>query len=412
MNRFLPVTDEIGIYNPNLSVEKAQGNLIWFEDGQEPYFDLMMAYGSTNFGHCNPIIVSAVKKTTERLDNIPAFNTSERDELSSILVDYLPSKNKDYQVYYTVGGAKAVDASIKLARIFTKKNGVICFDGAFHGYISGLIGITDRGYFNESYDVIQNLQIFDLPFPDNNNGHSSDNVLSQLEKLLEEKNSEIGVLVIEPIQGASGFKQTDKRFFEELQKLAKRYQIVIIADEIQMGIGRTGLFYSFERYGFEPDIILLGKSLAGGFYPLSAIIARKEYFDLIGGNKSGLDSTFSNNAFGIAIAREVVRMIADQKILEKSQQSGKKFYDLVKDLQEKHPHLITNTSVIGLACGIQTPSTEKASLIKNKAFENKLIIQTAGTKGDYLKIAPSLLITEYELENAFDLLDFVFKSLE
>jgi len=411
MNNLLPITDEIGIYNPNLLVKKAQGSYIWFDGQDKPYLDLVMAYSSTNFGHCNPTIVKAVKKAAERLDNFPAFNTSERDDLSGELIDHLPFPGKDYQVYYTVGGAKAVDVSIKLARIFTKRHGVISFDGAFHGYINGLIGITDRGYFNESYDTIQNMQIFHLPFPDINIGPSIDVALTQLEDLIFKYREKIGAIILEPVQGAAGFRETERYFFEKLQEIANHHQIIIIADEIQAGIGRTGSFYSFERYNFQPDIVLLGKSLAGGYYPLSAIIARKEYFDNIGPDKSGLDSTFSNNAFGISIAREVVRMISDQKIFEKVQAKSILFRTLMSQLHQEYPTIVLKTSVVGLACGIQTPSSKIAALVKKRAFEKCLIIQTSGINGDYLKIAPSLLITEQELKQAFDLLGSVLANL-
>lgn len=402
MDVHLPATDEIHIYDPNLHVEKAKGNYIWFEKCEKPYFDLIMGYSSTNFGHCNPDIISAVKKASEIYDNIPAFNFRARDELSNKLINHLNRSDHDYQVYYTVGGAKSIDVSLKLAKFHTSKKGVICFDGAFHGYINSLVGVTDKAYFNDNYNLINNSDIYKLPFPDEKVHSSMDNTENQLKEILYKKSDQIGAILIEPVQGASGFRIAHKYFYRLLRDVSKRYNIVLIADEIQMGLGRTGLFYSYQHFDFDPDIITLSKSLAGGYYPLSAIIAKKKYFDKVGKEKPGFDSTFSNNAFGVSVANKVVDILLHDDFIENIKDKSLHFYSQMDNILQSYS-FIEHLNIIGMACGIKMKNKKIADAVKKNAFKNGLIIQTAGPSGQYIKIAPSLLITKTELDVAINL---------
>lgn len=403
----LPVVDETSIYDAKLMVEKASGNYIWFEHDPVPYFDLIMGYSSTNFGHNNPHIIKCVENALKRSDNIPAFNFRERASLSKKLLDFFPSGGAGYQVYYPVGGAKSVDTALKLAMLYKQSTDIISFSGSFHGYSLQTTAVTDQRFFNDQYKIFQN-QIICLDFPDVIKGMNYKKTISKLEDTL--KNTGIAAVIIEPIQGASGFRQADQKFFKELRRVTREHDVILIIDEIQTGVGRTGNFYAFSKFGIEPDIVLLGKSLAGGFYPLGAIIARREYFDKIGDRGSGFDSTFSNNIFGITIADGVMDYMQTNKILDKVKGQSIPFKQSMQKLTDKYS-FIKNISIVGLACAWEITDKATARAIKKKAFENHLIIQTAGTEGNYIKIAPALTITDEDLMSVFERLDAVLAQV-
>jgi len=396
-----PIVDETGLYNANLMIEKAAGHYIWFEGDSVPYFDLVMGYSSTNFGHNNPDIIRYIQKALQKGDNTPAFNFRERISLSKKLLDYLPFDNNNYQIYYPVGGAKAVETALKLAMLHTQKTKVISFRGGFHGYSKGAMSVTDQQFFNHHYSMF-NHEVVLIEFPDINKTSDYKEALDQLRDAIQEEPT--AAVIIEPIQGASGFRQAHKKFFQSLRKITQDHNIILILDEIQSGIGRTGEFYAFSKFSIQPDIVLLGKSLAGGFYPLSAVISKREYFDSVGNQKTGFDSTFSNNLFGIGIADKVMTYIKETNLLQKVQHQEKLFTRKMTQLKEKYS-FIKNISVIGLACAWELVDNATAQKVKQQAFQDHIIIQTAGIEGNYIKISPALTITDQELKLAISQLD-------
>jgi 4-aminobutyrate aminotransferase-like enzyme len=398
---FSPITDEVAMFNTEYRLDHALGSSVWLTNSPDKYTDLIMAYSSTNFGHCQPKIIEAVTQAANRADNIISFNDPQRDELSSRLISKLPFVAEDYQVYYAVGGAKGVDSAVKVARIASGKPGVICFANAFHGLASSLIGITDPKYVNSEHKVHQQ-DVFTLPFPVSDTEVDSSEVIKQLLALLD--TDEIGTIIIEPVQGAAGFLQAPSAFFAELQTIVTKHHLILIVDDIQMGMGRTGEFYSFGRYELKPDLVLLGKSLAGGYYPLTAMIGKRSIFNSVGPNRSGLDSTFSNNAFGIQIANKVTQLYDELNIEENVRNLSHLFSDGLDSLLSSYPQ-IQAVSLIGLAASLQFSDEEAAIGVKNSAFRNHLIVQTAGINGNYIKLSPCLLISPVELKQAMELLD-------
>ena len=152
-----PIVDETSEYDLNLMINKAKGNYIWFEGHKKPYFDLTMGYSSTNFGHNNPEIIGIVKTALQKADNVPAFNFRERISLSNQILNYLPFTTNDYQTYYPVGGAKAVEAALKLARLYTQRTTIISFKGAFHGYSISAMGVTDQHFFSSANCIFKHV---------------------------------------------------------------------------------------------------------------------------------------------------------------------------------------------------------------------------------------------------------------
>ena len=424
IERFNTPIDETVIYDPLSLVTKAKGSKIWIEGEDEPYIDLLMAYSSTNFGHANEYIMGFVKDAAERYDNVIAFNSASKIELSKKLVELLPNPGNKIP-YFPVGGTKAIEAAVKMAKAYTKKDTIVAFSGAFHGYSYAAMTFTDDGYIEKSQFGTYPGKVKKFPFPHKlavNAEEIARKILEDIESYLKSNHNEVAAILFEPIQGAAGFIIPPANFLKELVILAKKYNVVTICDEIQTGIGRTGTFYYINQLNIDPDVVLLSKSLAGGYYPLSAVIANKELYDAVDAKRSGFDSTFATNLFGIHIANRVVDYIKEKDILTTAQKTGETISSELKLIIKDFP-FIKDFDSIGMAYGfrVEAPSgkiedsSALAKRIKKEAFQNHLIIQTAGTNGDYIKMSPNFFISEDEirfiLENLKKLFNRIDKSL-
>ena len=413
--------DETTIYDPFALVVKAKGSFLWMDGQKMPYIDLLMSYSSTNFGHVNPTIVGFVKKAAEKVDNVIAFNSEYKIKLSQELIRMLPIAGNKV-VYYPVGGTKAIDAAIKLAKAYTKKDVVIAFDGAFHGYSYGGMSVTDGGYVQKKQFGTLPGPVKTFPFPHRLSKQAateSKTILHDIESYLRTHRTKVAAIIFEPIQGAAGFIIPPPAFLSGLISLAQKYGVVSICDEIQTGVGRTGTFYYINQIGINPDIVLLSKSLAGGYYPLSAVIANREIHGAVDDKHSGFDSTFATNLFGIDIAYHVVTYLNEKHILTQVHKTGEYFFSELQKITRKYS-FIQDLDHVGMAYGyrIVAPSNDTkdsaalAKWIKKSAFTEHLIIQTAGTQADHMKIAPNFFITKSEITTVMKKLDKVFSTVK
>lgn len=420
IERFNTPIDETVIYDPFSLVKTAKGSKIWIEGDEEPYFDLIMAYSSTNFGHSNDTILGFVKEAAERYDNIIAFNSASKIELSRKLVDLLPNPGNKIP-YFPVGGTKAIEAAVKMAKAYTKKDTIVAFSGAFHGYSYVAMTFTDDKYIEKSQFGTYPGKVKKFSFPHRlspNTEEITKEILEEIESFLKLNCNEVAAIIFEPIQGAAGFIIPPDHFLRDLIAIAKKYNIVTICDEIQTGVGRTGTFYYINQLNIDPDIVLLGKSLAGGYYPLSAVIANKELHDAVDLRHSGFDSTFATNLFGIYIANCVVDYFKEKEISATVQKTGKSISSKLK-LIIKDFSFIKDFDSIGMAYGfrVEAPSgkiegsSALAKRIKEEAFRNHLIIQTAGTNGDHIKLSPNFFISEAEIIFVMKKLTKLFNSI-
>jgi 4-aminobutyrate aminotransferase/(S)-3-amino-2-methylpropionate transaminase len=421
IERFNTPIDETVIYDPFSLVKTAKGSKIWIEGDEEPYIDLLMAYSSTNFGHANDDILGFVKEAAERFDNVIAFNSASKIELSRKLVELLPNPGNKIP-YFPVGGTKAIEAAVKMAKAYTKKDTIVVFSGAFHGYSYVAMTFTDDNYIEKSQFGTYPGKVKRFPFPHKLSVNAEEiarKILEDMESYLKLNHNDVAAILFEPIQGAAGFIIPPDKFLRDLVALAKKYDVITICDEIQTGIGRTGTFYYINQLNIDPDIVLLGKSLAGGYYPLSAVIANRELHDAVDAKHSGFDSTFATNLFGIYIANRVVDYIKEKDILTTVQKTGKTISSHM-ELTIKDYSFIKDFDSIGMAYGfrVEAPSgkiegsSALAKRIKKEAFKNHLIIQTAGTNGDHMKMSPNFFISEDEIRFFLKKLNKLFNIID
>lgn len=251
-----------------------------------------------------------------------------------------------------------------------------------------------------------------------NADQAAKNILKTIEAYLDKNCQLVAAIIFEPIQGGAGFIIPPDNFLKGLVKIAKKYKVVTICDEIQTGVCRTGTFYYSNQLNLDSDIILLSKSLAGGYYPLSAVIANKEIFDAVDASHSGFDSTFATNLFGIEIADKIIDYIEERDVLNTVQKTGKYLFSELKNLLENYS-FIKELDYMGMAYGyrVESPSgkmednTKLARRIKKEAFENHLIIQTAGVNVDRMKLAPNFFITNREIKDVLSKFKKVLDSI-
>ncbi len=379
-----------------------------------------MGYGSTNFGHVNDDILQFVKDAAEKYDNIIAFNSISKIDLGRKLVELLPHPGNKIP-YFPIGGAKAVDAAIKLAKAYTKKDTIIAFSGGFHGYSYGAMAATDDRYVEKIQFGTYPGKVKKFSFPHRcaeNAEELTKSILKNIEKYLELNSKEIAAIIFEPIQGAMGFIIPPDNFLKGLIEIAKKYEIVTICDEIQTGVCRTGTFYYINQLDIDPDIVLLGKSLAGGYYPLSAVIANRDLYEAVDKNRSGFDSTFSTNLFGIEIANHVIDYIHQKKVTKIVQETGRYLFSELQTLVKGY-NFIEEFDGIGMAFTykVEAPSGKVkdsralAKRIKKEAFKNHLIIQTAGVYGDRMKLTPNFFITKDDISIVIEKLRKTLKTV-
>lgn len=397
--------DESKMYNKFMVPHKAEGMWVWGMNDDEPYLDLIMGYSSINFGHKCPEIEKGVKEALESIIQINSFHSQSQIELSYYLSRKLSSEI-NYKVYYDLGGSNAVCDAIRLCRQFTGRQKIVAFEGAYHGssYDSG--AITDENFLNQEQYGYNSLRedVIRIPFPNPYKGIETDYCIDRLEEALKSDDKPAG-LFIEPIQGANGFIIPDNDFLQAVRELTLKYNVIMVDDEIQVGVGRTGSLYSIHNWNITPDIVLLSKSLAGSYYPLSAVIAREEIFNATSPKKTAFQSTFNNSPFGTYIALKTLEYAESNHIFENVGLLGKLLLNQLSFLNEIP--WIDNLRGIGLAIAFdivmnktdKQPDRILAKEFVEYAFENHILIYPCGVNDNVIKIAPPLNITKEEAED-------------
>ena len=394
--------DESKMYDKFLMPVKAKGMWVWFDGEEEPYLDLVLNYSSVNFGHCYPPIVEIAKKVIERVDQIHSFHSKDKLELSEYLAKKV-SLDENYKVYFNIGGSAAVSDAIRLCRYSTGKRYMISFDGSFHGVSHTAASVVDdRLVAKEQFGIPISDHTFFVPFPSRHNDVTVSYCLEKIEKLISD--NDVAGIIVEPVQGAGGFIIPKDSFLFELSELCKRCEVKLIIDEIQVGFGRAGSFFVYQQYGVtNPDIVLLSKSIAGGYFPVSAVIARSHLFDNVPVRGTAFQTTFNNSSFGLAIANELMKLVEKEKIIDNVPEKGD---ILLKKLSflSKSPY-VADLRGLGLAIAFdivdplsKLPSDKLAKIFVSQCLEEHVISYACGVNFNSIKIIPSLVITNEEID--------------
>ncbi len=390
---------------------RAEGACLYEADGTA-YLDFLSGYSVFNIGRNHPVVKKALQDALS-LD-LPNMVQMDSALLSGLLGEALVARTPPHldAVFFCNSGAEAIEGALKFARAHTGRAGFVALEGAFHGLSLGALSLMGSPHFREGFEPLlptcQHTPLSDLP---------------ALEKRLRPR--EVAALVVEPVQG-KGVHLPEATFLQNAQSLCRKYGTLLICDEIQTGLGRTGKMFGFEHADLEPDIITLAKSLSGGYVPCAAIIARRAIYQ---STFSRLDrcvvhsSTFGRNNLAMAAGLATLQVIDDESLVENSRRMGELLLARLRALMAKHS-VIKQVRGQGLILVIEfhEPQEMTARLgwkmlhrIETELFtqmvvthlftRHQILTQVAAHASDMLKILPPLIIGEREVEKFVTALD-------
>jgi len=411
------VSQSISIVHP-ISLSHGKNAEVWDTAGKR-YIDFVGGIGVLNLGHCHPRVVEAIREQATRLTHY-AFNAAPHApyiELMARLSDFIPVS---YPVsgMLTNSGAEAAENALKIVRGATGRTAVIAFDGAFHGRTLATLNLNGKvAPYKQRVGVLPG-PVYHLPYPSADNGVTCADALKALERLfsVEIDVEDVACFIIEPVQGEGGFLALDVEFAQALRRFCDEKQILLIADEIQSGFGRTGQRFAFSRLGIEPDLILLGKSIAGGV-PLGAVVGRKNLMDNL--PKGGLGGTYSGNPIACAAALATLEVMTDAHLHAWGAQQEAAIvrrYATWRD-QALSPYLGRLTGVgamrgIELANADGTPAPRQLTQLLGLARDAGLLLMPSGKARHIIRLLAPLTTEPAVLEEGLDILEACFKRLD
>ena len=399
---------------------KAEGCWVEGDDGKK-YLDFSCGTVVTNIGHRPPRVVKAAQAQLERF--IHAGCVFYYDSVVKLFEELTRITPGDIDMFFVANaGVEAVEGSLKLARWVTRRGGIICFRGAFHGRTLGAISITSsRVHYRKRYEPLL-PSVYRTPYPycyrcpmGQKEGKCSLECFQYLETMMDQDipTTDIGAVIMEPILGEGGYVVPPKSYMERLRELCDRHEFLLIFDEIQSGMGRAGKWFACEHFGVVPDIICIAKGIASGF-PLSAFGASKKLMQDWPPGAHG--TTFGGNPISCAAAVATIETIREDKLLEKCQELSPWIIEKLKKLQEKYP-VIGDIRGLGYMIGIELvhedkkPAPELTSRLLKLCLEEGLILIGCGTWSNVIRFIPPLIVTREELEKGLTILDKAFQRL-
>ncbi|GAB2957499.1 diaminobutyrate--2-oxoglutarate transaminase [Amycolatopsis acidiphila] len=414
MSIFEKLESEVRSYSRGWPVvfDRAVGSRLYAEDGK-PYLDFFAGAGALNYGHNNPVLKQALLDYIARdgvTHALDMFTVAKRDLLETFEENILKPRELDYKVIFPgPGGANAVEAALKLARKVTGKESVINFTNAFHGMTLGALSVTGNS-MKRSGAGIPLVHATPMPYDHYFDGAYPD--FLYFERLLDDSGSglnEPAAVIVETVQGEGGINAASLEWLRGLSDLCQRHKILLIVDDVQMGCGRTGPFFSFEDAGIKPDMVCLSKSIGGYGLPLALTLIKPELDVWEPGEHNG---TFRGINPAFVTAAEALRTYWSNDELEKSTRAkGERFGAALEGIAEAYPEAGLTAKGRGLARGLEFQSGEIAGKVCAAAFERGLLMETSGPDSEVAKLLPPLTLTDAEVGEGLEIIDASVKAV-
>lgn len=393
----------VGRYSP-VTVDHGEGIYIWDTDGNR-YMDFTSGIAVTNTGHSHPRVVQAIQEQAAKIihaqQNILAHEPMMRAavELTSTLP---PNLN---QVFWASIGAEAVEGAIKLAKIATGRSAVIAFRGAFHGRTHGAMSVTSskvkvRGHYEP---LLAGIYFAPYPYlfrnPYKGAPEEADlRYYEELEYLFDTMvmPDDVAAILMESVAGEGGYLFPTARWVQKVRALCDKHGILLIMDEVQTGVGRTGKMWGFEHYDVVPDIITVAKGIASGM-PVSAVVSDKAIMDKWAPGAHG--GTFGGNAVGTAAAAATLEVIRDEGLVENSARVGQVLMDGLRAIQADFP-VIGDVRGLGLMIAVEfvrsdgSPNSAAASAVIKSCLDERVLLISCGTFDQALRVIPPLVVND------------------
>ncbi|WP_022916741.1 diaminobutyrate--2-oxoglutarate transaminase [Ruania albidiflava] len=384
---------------------KAQGSYMYTEDGDQ-YLDFFAGAGTLNYGHNNRHLKEVLLKYLAGdnvVHSLDMLTTARTDFLTTFTDQILRPRGLDHTVMFPgPGGANAVEAALKLARKVTGRESVVTFTNAFHGMTLGALSVTGNSMKRDGAGIPL-VHSTPMPYDDYFDGDMAD--FMYFERLLNDAGSGLNTpaaVIVETVQGEGGVNTARRTWLQRLAKLCKDQGILLIVDDIQMGCGRTGGFFSFEEAGIVPDIICLSKSISGYGLPLALTLLRPELDVWEPGEHNG---TFRGFAPAFVTAAEAIRTYWSDDDLERSTIAKGAFAEsALNTIVADHPGAGLSAKGRGLARGLEFENPDHAAATCRNAFDAGLLVETSGPRDEVIKLLPPLTLTNDELAHGLDIL--------
>ncbi len=414
-------------------MERGKGSRVWDVDGNE-YIDCISAMSAMNIGHGDDRVAEVLSEQYKKLAHWFDFPTPERQKLIERLIALTPG-DFPKRVRLGLSGSDAVENAIRAARSYTGKQQIISFYGAYHGQSVATMGLTGSGAMHSMYNPVPPADHCIERFPyaycyrcpydkeecscDMYCVKAIDNLMSTGQTSMGNPYSKINnvaAMIVEPAQSSSGYITPPVGFLKKLRELADKYGFLLIADEIQTGMGRTGKMFACEHSGIAPDILLVGKALGAGV-PMSAVVARAEIFDSLA--PGYIVSTYAGSALGCAVANKVLDIYEEDNLVENCAETGVYLTGLVEKLMKDHP-LVGSYTNRGIFLGIEfvrdaetrEPAIEETKIIVNKMREKGVLAQLNGYHMNRISFLPPINIPREDYDRVFSVMDEILTEIE
>jgi len=405
-----------------LVAKRGRGVIVEDVDGNE-FFDFSAGIAVTSTGHCHPEVVAAIQKQAAELIHMSGtdFYYEQLVTMAERLSQVAPMKGP-HKFYYGNSGAEAIEAALKIARYHTRRQNVIAFYGAFHGRTMGALSLTaskpqQRRRFAPLVPGVTHVRYPDVYRGCVGGGQEAEAFALGCARFIEEKlfkttlpPEEVAAIFVEPIQGEGGYVVAPPVFLQELRRICDRHGILLVADEVQSGAGRTGKWWAIEHSGVEPDIVCIAKGIASGM-PLGITMTKAEIMDWVPGSHA---STFGGNPVCIAAALATMGVL-EREAIHNAEVVGEHIMQRIADWPQRLK-LVGDVRGRGLMIGVEivtdkqakTQGTAERDRIVELAFERGILFLGAGPSS--IRIAPPLIVTKEQADIALDVLEECIKT--
>jgi len=438
--RYCSWGDTVHYADPPKVFTSCEGSYL-YDENQTPYLDLQMWYSAVNFGYKNKRLNDVLKKQIDTLPQLACqYLHTEKVELAETICKYIEEKyGVKGRVHFNVGGAQAVEDSMKIVRNATGKSLMFAFMGGYHGRTLGASAITSSYRYRRRYGHFDRAQFIPFPYcfrcPFSLKKESCGMYChNEFEKLFETeyngvwddkaKACEYGAFYVETIQGTGGYVIPPEGYFPKLAKTLKEHKVLLVVDEIQMGVYRTGKLWSWENFGIVPDVFIFGKAITNGLNPISGIWAREELINPDVFPPGSTHSTFASNPLGTATALEVLRMTQESDMEPGLRAKGAYFLKRLEELKARWK-MVGDVSGMGMALRMEmcqadgyTPNRELADRVFNEGLKGDLeldgkryglVLDVGGYYKNVFTLAPSFTITTEEIDLGLALFEQLLK---
>ncbi len=408
MEIFNRLESEVRGYSRSFPVvfEKSQGAILHDDSGEE-YIDFLAGAGTLNYGHNNPEIKKALIEYIENdgvAHGLDMMTVAKQEFLETFENAILKPRNLHYKSQFTgPTGTNAVEAALKLARKVTGRHNVLSFSNGFHGVTMGSVATTGNSHFRDAVGMPLSGTAF-MPY-DGYLGEGVDTT-EYIDKVLADNSSGVDMpaaVIVETVQGEGGANVASFEWLRSLEKVCRKYGVLLIVDDIQVGCGRTGTFFSFEKAGISPDIITLSKSLSGYGLPFALVLMKPELDQWKPGEHNG---TFRGNNLAFVTAKAAIDLYwKDDKFSKEIERKGEYLRQRFDTIVENDSDGYFTARGRGMIQGLVCENGDLASDIAKVAFSKGLVIETSGPEDEVLKVLAPLTITDEELKQGLDILE-------